>query len=110
MGNRFDSDDIREMVYNSLPKYFQTINAASPYQWDDNDKLDAEICNYFDNLLMISRLAWGNNGGIATSTDIFQSKINQLVEGLDYVPSYLDNILIVTKNTYDDHVREPLQI
>ena len=44
--------------------------------------------------------------GIANSPDIFQSKINQLMEGLDYVQAYLDNILIVTKNTYDDHLNK----
>jgi len=44
--------------------------------------------------------------GIANSPDIFQSKINQLMEGLDYVRAYLDDILIVTKNTYDDHLNK----
>jgi hypothetical protein len=42
--------------------------------------------------------------GIANSPDIFQSKINQLMDGLDYVRAYLDDILIVTKNTYEDHL------
>ena len=44
--------------------------------------------------------------GIANSPDIFQSKINQLMDGLDYVRAYLDDILIVTKNTYDDHLNK----
>jgi Reverse transcriptase (RNA-dependent DNA polymerase) len=44
--------------------------------------------------------------GIANAPDIFQSKINQLMEGLDYVRAYLDTILIVTKNTYDDHLNK----
>jgi hypothetical protein len=26
------------------------------------------------------------------------------MDGLDYVQAYLDNILIVTKNTYEDHI------
>jgi hypothetical protein len=43
--------------------------------------------------------SWGN---IATAPDIFQSKINQFMDGLDYVQAYLDNILIITKNTYED--------
>jgi hypothetical protein len=41
--------------------------------------------------------------GIANSPDIFQGKVNQLMDGRDYVQAYLDNILIVTKNTYEDH-------
>jgi hypothetical protein len=53
----FDSDDIREMVYNSLPNYVHTIIVTADYRWDNDSKLDAEVCAYFDNLLMISRLA-----------------------------------------------------
>jgi hypothetical protein len=41
---------------------------------------------------------------IANSQDIFQSEINQFTDGLDYVQAYLDNIFIVTKNTYEDHL------
>jgi RNase H-like domain found in reverse transcriptase/Reverse transcriptase (RNA-dependent DNA polymerase) len=44
--------------------------------------------------------------GISNSPDIFQSRINQLMDGLDYVRAYLDNILIVTKNTYGDHLNK----
>jgi hypothetical protein len=40
--------------------------------------------------------------GISNSTVISQSKINQLMDGLDYVQAYFDDILIVTKNTYED--------
>ena len=61
-GNKFDSDDIREMVYNSLPNYVHDIIATSAYQWDDEYISDAEVCAYFDNLLMISRLARGDKG------------------------------------------------
>jgi hypothetical protein len=43
--------------------------------------------------------------GIANSPDILQSKINQLMDGLDYVQAYLDDIFIVTKN-YEDHLRK----
>jgi hypothetical protein len=28
------------------------------------------------------------------------------MDGLNYVQAYLDNILIVTKNTYEDHLRK----
>ena len=44
--------------------------------------------------------------GIANSPDIFQSKIIRLIEGLDYVRAYLEDILIITKNTYDDHLNK----
>jgi hypothetical protein len=42
--------------------------------------------------------------GIADSPDIFQIKINQLMNGLDYVRAYLDDNLIKTKNAYEDHL------
>jgi hypothetical protein len=41
--------------------------------------------------------------GIANSPAIFQNKIDQLMDGLKYVQAYFDNILIVTKNTNEDH-------
>jgi hypothetical protein len=44
--------------------------------------------------------------GFAISPDIFQSKINQLMDGLNYVQAYLENILIVTKYTHEDHLNK----
>jgi hypothetical protein len=32
-GNKFDTDDIREMVYNALPMYVHTIIVTSDYKW-----------------------------------------------------------------------------
>jgi hypothetical protein len=46
---------------------------------------------------------WGNYSysrlpmGIANSPELFESKIYQLMDGLDYIESNLDNIVIVTK-------------
>jgi hypothetical protein len=56
-GNKFDADDIREMVYNALPTYVHTIIATSDYKWYNKNKLNAEVCAYFDCLLVISALA-----------------------------------------------------
>jgi hypothetical protein len=36
--------------------------------------------------------------------DLCKSKINHLVDGLNYVQSYWENILNVTKNTHEDHL------
>jgi hypothetical protein len=55
-GNKFDADDIREMVY---PTYVHTIIATSDYKWYNKNKLDAKVCAYFDHLLVISALAQG---------------------------------------------------
>jgi hypothetical protein len=59
MSNKFDADDIREMVYNALPTYVHTIIATLNYKWYEKNKLDAEVCTYFEHLLVISALAQG---------------------------------------------------
>ena len=44
--------------------------------------------------------------GIKNSPNIFQEKIVELMSGLeDYVRAYLDDILIITKGTYEDHLK-----
>jgi hypothetical protein len=59
MGNKFDTDDVREMVYNALPTYVHTIIATSDFKWYNKNKSDAKACAYFDFLLVISALAQG---------------------------------------------------
>jgi hypothetical protein len=55
-GNKFDADDVREMVNNALPTYVHTMIATSDYKWYNENKLDAKVCAYFDCLLVISAL------------------------------------------------------
>ncbi len=42
--------------------------------------------------------------GIAGSPDIFQSKILELMEDLEYVQAYLDNLLCISRSSLDDHL------
>jgi len=42
--------------------------------------------------------------GVANSPDIFQSKISQLMVGLDFVRAYLDDVLVATKGSYQEHL------
>jgi Reverse transcriptase (RNA-dependent DNA polymerase) len=42
--------------------------------------------------------------GVADSPDIFQSKISQLMVGLDFVRAYLDDVLAATKGSYQEHL------
>ena len=42
--------------------------------------------------------------GIAGSPDIFQEKMSGLMESLEFVCTYLDDLLTLTKGTYDDHL------
>jgi hypothetical protein len=42
--------------------------------------------------------------GLCNSPDIFQEKMNDLLDGLDAVRVYIDDILHVTKGTWEDHL------
>ena len=42
--------------------------------------------------------------GLCNSPDIFQEKMNELFFGLDYVREYIDDILVLTKSTWEDHL------
>jgi hypothetical protein len=42
--------------------------------------------------------------GLCNSPDIFQEKMNDLLDGLDTVRVYIDDILHVTKGSWEDHL------
>jgi hypothetical protein len=48
--------------------------------------------------------------GVANSPDIFQSKIFQLMVGFDFVRAYLDDVLVVTKGSYQEHLKLRISI
>jgi hypothetical protein len=41
--------------------------------------------------------------GIAGSPDIFQGKVSELMESLEYVRAYLDDLLCIAKLSLEDH-------
>ena len=55
-------------------------------------------------------LPWGKYGychlpmGICNSPNIFQEKISELMSGLEFVHAYLDDLLIITKSDWNDHI------
>jgi hypothetical protein len=57
VGNKFDPNDIREMLYNALPTYIHTKIATADYKWFDDAKTDSEVSSYFDRLLVIGLMA-----------------------------------------------------
>jgi hypothetical protein len=59
VGNKFNPDNIREMLYNVLPGYVHTIIATADYKWFDDTKTDSEVSSYFDRLLVIGSMARG---------------------------------------------------
>jgi hypothetical protein len=42
--------------------------------------------------------------GIAGSPDIFQGKMSELMELLEYVRAYLDDLLCISRNGLEDHL------
>ena len=44
--------------------------------------------------------------GVAKSTNIFQEKMSDLMAGLKFVRTYLDNVLVLTAGLWDDHLRK----
>jgi hypothetical protein len=42
--------------------------------------------------------------GIVGSPDIFQEKMSELIESLEYVQAYLDDILCISRSSLEDHL------
>ena len=42
--------------------------------------------------------------GLANSPDIFQEKMSNLFQDLEYVRTYIDDLLVITKGDYQDHL------
>ncbi len=44
--------------------------------------------------------------GFGGSADIFQAQIMDLMASLEYVRAYIDDLLIITRGTLDDHIEK----
>ena len=44
--------------------------------------------------------------GLSNSPDNFQEKMNELLNGLEYVRAYIDDILIISNSNFEDHLNE----
>jgi ribosome-interacting GTPase 1 len=44
--------------------------------------------------------------GLCNSPDIFQEKMSKLMEGLDFIRTYIDGLLVITKESFDDHLEK----
>ena len=42
--------------------------------------------------------------GLCNSPDIFQEKMSSLMAGLQFVRAYIDDLLIISKDTFEDHL------
>jgi hypothetical protein len=66
------------------------------------DPTAAEMCTII--------FSWGKYSyqrlpmGFAGSADIFQAEMGSLMATLEYVRAYIDNLLVITKSSHDDHL------
>ena len=44
--------------------------------------------------------------GLCNSPDIFQEKMNELFSSLEYVRTYIDDLLIVSNESFEDHLNK----
>src|SRR5688500_8305373 len=42
--------------------------------------------------------------GLCNSPDIFQEKMSELMVGLEFTRAYLDNLFLITKGNFDEHL------
>jgi Reverse transcriptase (RNA-dependent DNA polymerase) len=42
--------------------------------------------------------------GLCNSPDIFQEKMSTLMQGLEYVRVYIDDLLIITHGSFEEHI------
>ncbi len=48
--------------------------------------------------------------GLCNSPDIFQEKMSELMDGLDFVRTYIDDLLILTKGSFEEHLERIEQV
>jgi uncharacterized protein (DUF3820 family) len=44
--------------------------------------------------------------GLCNLPNTFQEKMSKLMEGLDFVQTYIDALLVITKESFDDHLEK----
>ena len=44
--------------------------------------------------------------GLCNSPDIFQEKMGELMAGLDFARAYLDDLLIISRGSFDEHLEQ----
>jgi hypothetical protein len=48
--------------------------------------------------------------GFSGSADIFQAEMGNLMAALEYIRAYIDNLLVITKSSHDDHLGKLEQV
>ena len=99
-----------------LPKIQDMLLKMEGFQYATS--LDFNIGYYHIKLDADSRkrctivLPWGKYEynalpmGLCSSCDIFQEKMSDLMSGLEFVRTYIDDLLCITNSTYEDHLEK----
>ena len=97
-----------------IPKIQDMLLKLEGFQWATS--LDLNMGYYHIKLDPLSRklctivLPWGKYEyqslpmGLSNSADIFQERMSELMEGLEFVRAYIDDLLVVTAGSYEDHL------
>ena len=48
--------------------------------------------------------------GLCNSPDIFQEKINELINGLEFAGAYIDDLLVISKQSFEEHLKHLEQV
>ena len=43
--------------------------------------------------------------GVCNSPDIFQENISAIFDGFDVLRAYIDDVVVITKNNFEDHIK-----
>ena len=48
--------------------------------------------------------------GLCNAPDIFQEKMNDLMQGLEFCRAYLDDLLVISKGNFEEHLEQLEQV
>ena len=103
-----------------LPKISTILQELEGFKWDSS--LDLNMAYYTIHLDPNSSkyctliLPWGKYSyqrlpmGINGAPDIFQEKMSALMSGLEFVRTYIDDVLVLTKSSFQDHLEKLRQV
>ena len=43
--------------------------------------------------------------GVYNNPDVFKEKISELFDGFDMAHTYIDDVIVITKNNFEDHLK-----
>ena len=103
-----------------LPKIQDILQKLEGFQWATS--LDLNMGYYHLSLTpQASKMCtvvfpWGKYEylrlpmGLCNSPDVFQEKMNDLIQDLEFAQAYIDDLLVTTKGTFEDHLEKLEQV